>query len=181
MTYTGAPQNTRRKPMEDQHVPEGLALMKENDIDEIVVHAPYIINLASYKSNIFTLAVEFLQKEIERTAFLGVHNIVLHPGAFTDKDVEYGIGRIVEGLDEVLATDHNVNIALETMAGKGSEIGRTFEELAAIIAKTTHNDRLTGCFDTCHTHDAGYDIVDDLDGVLDHFYQIIGLARLAVF
>lgn len=181
MIYTGAPQNTRRKPMEEQFVPEGLALMEEHGIEDIVVHAPYIINLASYKSNVFTLAVDFLQDEIRRTAFMGVRHIVLHPGAFTDKDPEYGIQRIVEGLDEVLSEKHDVTIALETMAGKGTEIGRSFEELAAIIEKTTHNDRLAVCFDTCHTHDAGYDIVHDFDGVIDTFDRTIGLDRLAVF
>ena len=181
MIYTGAPQNTRRKPMEEQYVPEGLALMKEHGIEEIVVHAPYIINLASYKSNIFELAVEFLQSEIERTAYMGVKHIVLHPGAYTDKDVEYGINRIVEGLDEVLSSQSDVAIALETMAGKGSEIGRTFEELAQIISKAKYNDRLTVCFDTCHAHDAGYDVVDDFDGVMEEFDRIIGLDRLAVF
>src|SRR5690606_13959483 len=89
MIYTGAPQNTRRKPMEEQRVPEGLALMKEHGIDEIVVHAPYIINLGSYKPATFELAFEFLPSDIERTAFMGVENIVLHPGAFTEKDLEY--------------------------------------------------------------------------------------------
>lgn len=181
MIYTGAPQNTRRKPMEEQYVPEGLAVMEKHGIDDIVVHAPYIINLASYKKNVFTLAVEFLQSEIERTAFIGVKNIVLHPGAFTDKDLDYGIDRIVEGLNEVLSVDHDVNIALETMAGKGTEIGRTFEELASIIEKTAHSDRLTVCFDTCHVHDAGYDIINDFDGVMEQFDRTIGLDRLAVF
>lgn len=180
MIYTGAPQNTQRKPMEEQYVPEGLALMEKYGIDDIVVHAPYIINLASYKKNVFTLAVEFLQSEIKRTAYIGVKNIVLHPGAFTDKDVTYGINRIVEGLDEVLSVDHDVHIALETMAGKGTEIGRSFEELASIIEKAAHNERLSVCFDTCHVHDAGYDIVNDFDGVIEEFDRIIGLDRLAV-
>lgn len=181
MIYTGAPQNTRRKPMEEQCVAEGLALMKEHGIEEIVVHAPYIINLGSYKSNVFELAVEFLQSEIERTAFMGVEHIVLHPGAYTDKDVEYGINRIVEGLDEVLSSKSDVAIALETMAGKGSEIGRTFEELAQITEKSKHSDRLKVCSDTCHAHDAGYDVVGDFDGVMEQFDRIIGLDRLAVF
>lgn len=183
MIYTGAPQNTRRKPMEEQYVPEGLALMKEHGIGDIVVHAPYIINLASYRPNTFELAVEFLQSEIERTAFIGQDDIsiVLHPGAFTDKDVEYGINRIAEGLNEVLSHKANVNVALETMAGKGTEIGRRFEELAEIIDKVTHNDRLRVCFDTCHVHDAGYDIVDDLDGVFEEFDRIVGLDRISVF
>src|SRR5690625_5218329 len=180
MIYTGAPQNTRRKPMEEQYVPEGLALMKEHGIEDIVVHAPYIINLASYKKDIFGLAIEFLQSEIERTAFMGVDNIVLHPGAFTDKDVEYGIQRIAEGLDEVLSAGGDVNIALETMAGKGTEIGRNFEELAAVIDKVTNNERLRICFDTCHVHDAGYDIVNDFDGVMEQFDHVIGLDRLSV-
>lgn len=181
MIYTGAPQNTKRKPMEEQYVDEGLELMRENGIEDIVVHAPYIINLGSYKNNTFQLAVDFLKSEIDRTDYIGVDNIVLHPGSYTDKDPEYGIKRIAEGLNEVLSTDQKVNIALETMAGKGSEVGRSFDELAAIIDKVEHNDKLTVCFDTCHTHDAGYDIVNDFDGVMEEFDRIIGLDRLAVF
>lgn len=183
MIYTGAPQNTRRKPMEEQFVPEGLDLMRQHGIGDIVVHAPYIINLASYKPNTFELAVEFLQSEIERTAFIGQEDIsiVLHPGAFTDKDLDYGINRIAEGLNEVLSQKFSVNIALETMAGKGTEIGRRFEELAAIMDKVTNNDRLRVCFDTCHVHDAGYDIVNDFDGVLEEFDRIVGLDRISVF
>jgi deoxyribonuclease-4 len=182
MIYTGAPQNTRRKPIEEQHIEEGKALMNENGIEEIVVHAPYIINLGSYKDDTYELAVRFLQDEIRRTDYLGVRNIVLHPGAYTDKDPEYGINRIAEGLNEVLAgtKETNVNIALETMAGKGSEIGRTFEEIAQIIDKVEYSERLTVCLDTCHVHDAGYDIVNDFDGVLNEFDKIIGLNRLAV-
>lgn len=182
MIYTGAPQNTRRKPIEEQYIEEGRTLMEQNGIGEIVVHAPYIINLGSYKEDTFELAVRFLQDEIRRTDYIGVRNIVLHPGAYTDKDVEYGIARIAEGLNEVLrgTKDTNVNIALETMAGKGSEIGRSFEELAQIIEKVEDNERLTVCLDTCHVHDAGYDIVDDFDGVLDRFDKIVGLDRLAV-
>jgi deoxyribonuclease-4 len=182
MIYTGAPQNTRRKPIEDQFIEEGRAVMKGQGIDEIVVHAPYIINLGSYKEDTFELAVRFLQEEIRRTHYLGVKNIVLHPGAYTDKDAEYGIARIAEGLNEVLegVSDTDVKIALETMAGKGSEIGRTFEELAQIIEKVKNNDRLSVCFDTCHVHDAGYDVVNDFDGVLEQFDRIVGLDRLAV-
>ncbi|WP_248928704.1 deoxyribonuclease IV [Paenibacillus hamazuiensis] len=182
MIYTGAPQNTRRKPIEEQYVEEGKEVMAKHGIEEIVVHAPYIINLGSYKEDTFELAVRFLQDEIRRTDYLGVRNIVLHPGAYTDKDPEYGIARIAEGLDEVLrgVSDTEVKIALETMAGKGSELGRTFVEIAEIMEKVEHNDRLTVCFDTCHVHDAGYDIVNDLDGVLEQFDKIVGLERLAV-
>lgn len=182
MIYTGAPQNTKRKPIEEQFIEEGKAIMSANGVDEIVVHAPYIINLGSYKRNTFQLAVDFLQQEMHRTSYIGVNNIVLHPGAYTDKDAEYGIDRIAEGLNEVLigTKDTNVNIALETMAGKGTEIGRSFEEIAAIMDKVEDNSRLTVCLDTCHVHDAGYDIENDLDGVLQEFDRIIGLKKLAV-
>ncbi|UQZ83930.1 putative endonuclease 4 [Paenibacillus konkukensis] len=182
MIYTGAPQNTRRKPIESQFIEEGRALMEQHGIGEIIVHAPYIINLGSYKDDTYELAVRFLQEEIRRTDYLGVKQIVLHPGAYTEKDAEYGLARISQGLNEVLSgvKDTNVNIALETMAGKGTEMGRSFEELAAIIDKVEDNGRLSVCFDTCHVHDAGYDIINDLDGVLEHFDNIVGLDRIAV-
>ncbi|MFE4710840.1 deoxyribonuclease IV [Paenibacillus sp. NPDC056722] len=182
MIYTGAPQNTRRKPIEAMYPEEGKLAMKANGVEEIVVHAPYIINLASYKDNTYQLAVDFLQEEIRRTHAFDVKNIVLHPGAYTDKDPEYGIQRIADGLNEVLSGtgETEVRIALETMAGKGTEIGRSFEEIAAIIDKVVHNERLSVCLDTCHIHDAGYDIVGDLDGVLRQFDQIVGLNRLGV-
>lgn len=182
MIYTGAPQNTRRKPIDALYIEEGKAMMEQAGIGEIVVHAPYIINLGSYKEDTFELAVRFLQEEMRRTAYIGVQNIVLHPGAYTDKDAEYGIARIAEGLNEVLAgtKETNVNIALETMAGKGTEIGRSFEEIAAIIDKVEDNGRLTVCMDTCHMHDAGYDLISDLDGVLEQFDRIVGLDRVAV-
>ncbi|NIK66683.1 MULTISPECIES: deoxyribonuclease IV [unclassified Paenibacillus] len=182
MIYTGAPQNTRRKPIETLYIEEGKQMMEQAGINEIVVHAPYIINLGSYKDDTFELAVRFLQEEIRRTDYIGVRNIVLHPGAYTDKDAEFGIARIAEGLNEVLegTKETNVNIALETMAGKGTEIGRSFEELAQIIDKVQHNDRLTVCMDTCHMHDAGYDLINDLDGVLQKFDQTVGLDRVAV-
>ncbi|WP_058301482.1 deoxyribonuclease IV [Gorillibacterium timonense] len=182
MLYTGAPQNTRRKAIEDFYVPEGKKVMEENGLTDIVVHAPYIINLGSYKDGTYQLAVDFLQTEIRRTHYMGVRNIVLHPGAFTEKDPEYGLKRIAEGLNEVLSgiRETDVNIALETMAGKGSELGRTFEELAIIMDNVELNDRLSVCLDTCHTHDSGYDIVGDLDGVLEQFDRTVGIGRLAV-
>lgn len=156
--------------------------MRDNGVEEIVVHAPYIINLGSYKNHTYQLAVDFLQQEIHRTHALGVKHIVLHPGAYTDKDPEYGIQRIADGLNEVLGGTHEteVHIALETMAGKGTEMGRSFEEIASIIDKVVHNERLSICLDTCHIHDAGYDIVGDLDGVLEQFDKTIGLDRIGV-
>ncbi|AIQ67395.1 deoxyribonuclease IV [Paenibacillus graminis] len=182
MIYTGAPQNTRRKPIESMYPAEGKQAMKDNGVEEIVVHAPYIINLGSYKESTYQLAVDFLQEEIRRTHALEVKHIVLHPGAYTDKDAEYGVQRIADGLNEVLGgtNETEVHIALETMAGKGTEVGRSFEEIASIIDKVVHNERLSICLDTCHIHDAGYDIVGDLDGVLQQFDQVIGLNRLGV-
>ena len=181
MIYTGAPQNTRRKPIEELNIMKGLLHMKEHGMSNIVVHAPYIINLGNTtKPETFELGVNFLQEEIKRTAALEATQIVLHPGAHVGAGVDAGIDKIVEGLNEVLSQDYPVQIALETMAGKGSEIGRNFEELARIIDGVVNNDRLSICFDTCHTHDAGYDIVHDFDGVLNEFDKIIGVDRLKV-
>ncbi|MFS0822680.1 deoxyribonuclease IV [Bacillus sp. 1P02SD] len=181
MIYTGAPQNTRRKKIEDLNIEAGLAHMKENGIDEIVVHAPYIINIGNTSNPAtFELGVNFLRSEIERTDALGAKQIVLHPGAHVGAGAEAGIKKIIEGLNEVVTKDQNVQIALETMAGKGSECGRSFEEIAQIIEGVTHNDKLSVCFDTCHTHDAGYDIVNDFDGVLEQFDKIIGVDRIKV-
>lgn len=181
MIYTGAPQNTRRKPIEELNIEAGRKHMADNGITDIVVHAPYIINLANTtKPATFALGVEFLQKEIERTAALGADQIVLHPGAHVGAGADKGIAKIIEGLNEVLSQDLKVRIALETMAGKGTECGRSFDEIAAIIDGVTHNERLSVCFDTCHVHDAGYDIVNDFDGVLEEFNHIIGKDRISV-
>ncbi|WP_377888461.1 deoxyribonuclease IV [Alkalihalobacillus sp. R86527] len=181
MIYTGAPQNTRRKAIERLNIEKGTEHMKEHGIDNIVVHAPYIINIGNTtKPETFQLGVDFLRSEIERTHALGARQIVLHPGAHVGAGAEKGIEKIIEGLNEVLTADQEVQIALETMAGKGSECGRTFDELAKIIDGVTHNDKLSVCFDTCHTHDAGYDIVNNFDEVLDEFDKKVGIDRLKV-
>lgn len=182
MVYTGAPQNTRRKAISELKVEEGWELMRKNGLSEFVVHAPYIINLGnSVKPETYTLAVDFLREEISRTAAMGSSVLVLHPGSHVDAGTEAGIAQIVKGLNEVLTADCPVYIALETMAGKGSEVGRSFEELARIMDGVVYNDKLRVCFDTCHVNDAGYDIVGNLDGVLDEFDRIIGKERIAVF
>lgn len=181
MIYTGAPQNTRRKAIEELNIEAGHRHMSDHGIDHIVVHAPYIINIANTtKPETFKLGVDFLKSEIDRTEAIGAKQIVLHPGAHVGAGSDVGIKRIIEGLNEVIDPDIDVQIALETMAGKGSECGRTFDELARIIDGVTHNDRLSVCFDTCHVHDAGYDIVNDLDGVIKTFDEVIGLNRLKV-
>ncbi|MBT2636521.1 deoxyribonuclease IV [Bacillus sp. ISL-39] len=181
MIYTGAPQNTRRKKIEDLNIEAGRLHMEQNGINEIVVHAPYIINIGNTQNpDTFDLGVRFLRSEIDRTEAIGARQIVLHPGAHVGAGTEKGIEKIIEGLNEVLTSDDKVQIALETMAGKGSECGKSFEELAMIIDGVTHNEKLSVCFDTCHTHDAGYAVVEDFDGVLNEFDKIIGLDRLKV-
>ncbi len=182
MLYTGAPQNTRRKKIEELNLPAGWELMKESGLSEFIVHAPYIINLANtVKSETYELAVEFLREEIKRTSAMGSKVLVLHPGSHVDAGEDAGIAQIVKGLNEVLTAETDVSVALETMAGKGSELGRSFEELARIYDGVVYNDKLRVCFDTCHVHDAGYDIVNDFEGVVEQFDRVIGKEQIAVF
>ena len=183
MLYTGAPQNTRRKEIKDLNIEKGWEYAAQAGINEIVVHAPYIINLANtVKPETFTLAVEFLEKEIIRTAAMRSKILVLHPGSCLDAGVDAGTAQIVEGLNQVLdQNEDDVFIALETMAGKGSEIGRSFEELARIYEGVHKKERLRVCFDTCHVNDAGYDLSHDYEGVFQHFDEVLGLGQIAVF
>lgn len=181
MIYTGAPQNTRRKPIENLNIEAGKEHMEENGISDLVVHAPYIINIGNtVKKETFELGVTFLRSEIDRTAAIGAKQIVLHPGAHVGAGADKGIEKIIEGLNEVLEKDKDVQIALETMAGKGTEIGRSFDELARIFDGVKHNEKLSVCLDTCHIHDAGYNVTEDFDGVLNKFDKTIGLDRLKV-
>ncbi|MET3682431.1 deoxyribonuclease-4 [Alkalibacillus flavidus] len=181
MIYTGAPQNTKRKAIDELNIEAAKEHMAEHDIDEIVIHAPYIINIGNTnKPETYELGVDFLRSEIERTEAIGAKQIVLHPGSHVGEGVDKGINQIIKGLNDVFEDNRDVQIALETMAGKGSEVGRSFEEIAQIIDGVTHNERLSVCLDTCHVHDAGYDIVNDFDGVLKQFDDIIGLDRLKV-
>ncbi|GAB6085266.1 deoxyribonuclease IV [Alkaliphilus crotonatoxidans] len=181
MIYTGAPQNTIRKKVEDMYVDEGHQLMKEAGIDEFTIHAPYIINLASPKEELYKMSVEFLQKEVARAEVMGGKYLVLHPGSHVGEGEAQGLKRIAEGLNEVITKDQHIYIALETMAGKGTELNYKFEHTAFLLEKIKYHEKLVVCFDTCHTHDAGYDIVNDFDGVLDSFDRIIGLNRLQLF
>ncbi|MCR5301938.1 MAG: deoxyribonuclease IV [Lachnospiraceae bacterium] len=182
MVYTGAPQNTKRRDVSELRVEEGLKYMKEHGIVKHVIHAPYIINLGNtVKPEIYKLAKDFLAVEIERTIAMGSDTLVLHPGSAVGAAREDAISQIIEGLDTILTDDMKCTIALETMAGKGSEIGCTFEEIAAIISGVKCSDRLSVCFDTCHVFDSGYDIVNDLEGVLNEFDKVIGKERISVF
>ncbi|WP_026476642.1 deoxyribonuclease IV [Alkaliphilus transvaalensis] len=181
MIYTGAPQNTKRKKIEDMHIEEGLKLMGEHGLADFIVHAPYIINLASPKEDTFNMSVDFLKQEVARTEAIGSKYIVIHPGAHVGSGEGEGLKRISYGLNEVISKDQDVLIALEIMAGKGSELNYKFEHTASLLEQVTHSDKLVVCFDTCHAHDAGYDIVNDFDGVMESFDKIVGLDKLKIF
>ncbi|MCI8955386.1 MAG: deoxyribonuclease IV [Eubacterium sp.] len=182
MVYTGAPQNTRRKDISELRIDEAHEYMKENGIEDIIIHAPYIINLGNtIKPETYEIAETFLASELERSSAMGSSVMVLHPGAHVGAGTDAGIAQIVKGINNVLTKDTDVCIALETMAGKGSEIGRCFEELAKIYDGVKYNEKLRVCFDTCHVNDSGYDLVNDLSGTLEKFDKIIGTEQIAVF
>ena len=146
----------------------------------ILLFMHYIINIANTtKPEVFNLGVDFYRMKLNVRKRL-VQKILYYILALVGAGADVGIKKIIEGLNEVLTHDNDVRIALETMAGKGSEVGRSFEEIAQIIDGVTHNDRLSICFDTCHTHDAGYNVKEDFDGVLNEFDKIIGVDRIKV-
>ena len=183
MFYTGAPQNSYRKPLKELKIDEGRKLLKENGFDEskIVVHAPYIINAANpNRPELLELSIKTIIDELQRTAAFGATMIVLHPGNHLGAGPEIAIDVLAHSLDEVFSKDGtDVKIAIETMAGKGSEIGITFEEVKQIIDLCHYPERLGVCLDTCHVHDAGYDI-HNVDGLLNEFDRVIGLNKLLV-
>lgn len=183
MIYTGAPQNTIRKAVDQLRIPQAQALLKENEIplENVIVHAPYIINLGNVQNpSTFELGVQFLKKELQRTAAIGARYLVLHPGSSVKATPEEGLARIIEGLNLALEDEPGpVMICLETMAGKGSELGSSFEQLRLIRDGVVKKERIAFCLDTCHIHDAGYDL-NHFDEVLTLFDQIIGLEHLKV-
>ncbi|XMB66511.1 deoxyribonuclease IV [Mycoplasmatota bacterium zrk1] len=183
MIYTGAPQNTRRSDISILKIPEAHELMIENDIplENVVVHAPYIMNLANPDPEKRKFAIDFLTEEVKRTSLMGAGQIVVHPGSHLNQGPEKGMEHIINGLKVVLenTVDLNTKIALETMAGKGTEVGISFEEIGYMITEI-NSDRITVCFDTCHTHDAGYEL-SDFENVLKDFDEYIGRNKISVF
>ncbi len=177
MFYTGAPQNTRRGSINDGLTYKAYQLMKENNmaLENVICHAPYIINLCNDKN--FDFSVSFLKQEVMRCEQLGITKLVLHPGSSVGLERNHAIANIVKGLNIVLDDNHNVTICLETMAGKGTEVGVSFEELKTIIDGIKNKPRIGVCLDTCHINDAGYD-VSNFNSVLDKFDEIIGLDYL---
>lgn len=179
MFYTGAPQNTNRSTIDDNLTKEAYQLMEENGINpkNVIVHAPYIINLANDGAS-YDFAIKFLKEEIKRVDKLGMKYLVLHPGSHVGLGIEKGLDNIINGLNFVLSEDNDVIICLETMAGKGSELGTSFEQIKKIIDGVKLNNKLMVCLDTCHINDAGYDL-NNFDEVLDEFDNVIGLDKLA--
>ena len=177
MFYTGAPQNTRRGEINDFVTLEAYKLMKENNIelDKVIVHDPYIVNLANTDNMEFS--IDFLTNEVERCNLLGMKYLVLHPGSSVNVSREEGIANIIKGLNAILTNNNNICICLETMAGKGNELGRNFLELKEIIDGVNFKDSIGVCMDTCHLFDSGIDITD-FDKVLDDFDKQIGLNYL---
>lgn len=182
MLYTGAPQNTKRVPVEKLKIKEAHALMEEVGIqkEHVIVHAPYLINFANcVKEEIGQLAKEFMASELLRTQEIGSKYIVLHPGSYTTTDAKTGIETIIKHFNQMDIDYKDTIVCLETMAGKGSEVGRSFEELEEILSGLHHVDSFGVCLDTCHIHDAGYD-VSQFDEVLNQFDSVIGLKHLHV-
>lgn len=182
MIYSGAPQTTKRVPVSKFKIEEAYQYMKEHQFnpENIILHAPYIINLGnSVKPETFELAVSFLKQEIERAKALGIKIIVLHPGSHVQAGSEVGLNKIVEGLNLALENCDDIIIALETMAGKGSECGRSFEEIQYILSNVKNKKCVGVCLDTCHVWDAGYDL-SNFDEILNQFDKIIGLEKLVV-
>ncbi|MBE6124338.1 MAG: deoxyribonuclease IV [Erysipelotrichaceae bacterium] len=182
MCYTGAPQNSVRIPVEKLKVLEAKEMMQQNNINpkDVVVHAPYLINLANLDQEKYQFSVRMLLDEVKRVEKMGFEYLVLHPGSHLKEGFEKVLLNVIKGLNYVLDNTNNVTILLETMAGKGNEIGRTFEEINLMLKGVTDQSRIGVCLDTCHIFDAGYDIVNDLDFILDHFDQLIGLNRIKV-
>lgn len=184
MIYSGAPQNTRRVDTRYFHIEEARQLLKESglSIENVILHAPYIINLGNtIKPETYELAVNFLAQEVLRAQAMGIKVIVLHPGSHVTAGSEAGIAKIIEGLNEVMrkVDMKDTVIALETMAGKGTEIGRSFEELRQITQGVIQKENIGYCLDTCHIHDAGYDL-NNFDVILEEFDQILGIDKIKV-
>lgn len=179
MFYTGAPQNTNRLPIDLEKVKEAEQLMKDNKIakENVIVHAPYIINLATDDLVKREFSCNFLKEEIKRVETLGFSYLVLHPGSHVGAGTDKGIQNIADSLNKIIDKDTKIVILLETMAGKGTEVGKNFEELESIISKIKQKENIGVCLDTCHINDAGYDL-NYFDKVLDSFDKIIGLDKL---
>lgn len=176
--FTRNPRGGKAKDIDEKDVAALVAIIKEHHFGPLVVHAPYTMNLCSDKPDIRKFAKDMLADDLKRMEYLPGNFYNFHPGSHVGQGEEAGIDMIVEALNEVIFPEMRTTVLLETMAGKGSEIGRNFKELRTIIDRVEQKEKLGVCFDTCHVWDGGYDIVSDLDGVLEEFDKVIGLERL---
>lgn len=176
--FTRNPRGGNARPIDPDDVAALRSLMEANGFGKLVAHAPYTMNLCSAKAETVDFARRAIADDFERMEMLPGNYYNFHPGSHVKQGAERGIELIVEGLNATIEPGMRTTVLLETMAGKGTEVGRSFEELARIIDGVDHDESLGVCLDTCHVWDAGYDIVDDLDGVLDEFDRVVGLDRL---
>lgn len=184
MVYLGPPQNTIRKPIESMNADKMALIAKENNIclDDVIIHAPYIVNLARKDPEKFDFAVRFIATEVSGVHNIGCKYLVLHPGSAVDSERSDALKQVARGINEIIKLTPNARsvIAIETMAGKGNEVGRTFEEIKFIIDNVSDKSRVGVCLDTCHINDGGYDLVNNYEGVISEFDEIIGLEYLKV-
>lgn len=176
--FTRNPRGARAKKIDEKDVNAFNVFCRENNIIKLVAHAPYTLNACSGKEEIRQFAQEIMKDDLKRMEYVPGNYYNFHPGSHVGQGVEKGIEEIAQCLNAILTPQQNTTVLLETMAGKGTEIGRTFEEIQAIINKVNLQEKIGVCLDTCHVFDAGYDIVSDLDSVIGHFDEVIGLDRL---
>lgn len=177
--FTRNPRGAKAKKLNLDDVKKTEEIWLENKFVPLLAHAPYTYNFASNKEKTWELAKKLLADDLERLSHLSICDyLVMHPGNHLKEGIEYGIQRISEGINEVLQGNENTMILLETMSGKGTEVGYRFEQLRGIIDRIKYSEKIGICFDTCHVHSAGYDIINDLDGVLEEFDKILGIERL---
>ncbi|MBE6131084.1 MAG: deoxyribonuclease IV [Erysipelotrichaceae bacterium] len=184
MVYLGPPQNTIRKPIESMNATLMAEIAKENNInlDDVIIHAPYIVNLARKDPEKFEFAVRFIATEVSGVHNIGCKYLVLHPGSAVDSERNEALNQVARGINEIIkiTPDARTVIAIETMAGKGNEVGRTFEEIKYIIDQVENKSRVGVCLDTCHVNDGGYDLVNNYENVIKEFDEVIGLEYLKV-
>lgn len=176
--FTRNPRGGKAKALDFNDIEKLKDIMIENNFGKLLAHAPYTLNLASHKEHVYDFAKMAFKDDLERLEKIPCDLYNLHPGNHTGKGVEYGIQRIADLLNEVITGNESTMILLETMSGKGTEIGHTFEQLKMIIDKVKYSELMGVCLDTCHVYSAGYDIVNDLDGVLEQFDNIVGIEKL---
>lgn len=176
--FTRNPRGSKAKEIDPKDVEALLEIMKENKFAKILAHAPYTLNACSADESTREFALEIMSDDLERMEYLPDNLYNFHPGSHVKQGVEVGIEYIINMLNSIIKPEQTTTILLETMAGKGTEVGRSFEELKEVLEGVNVSNKMGVCLDTCHVYDAGYDIVNDLDGVLAEFDRIIGLDKL---